>query len=331
MRQESRVAGRQADTAAAQADFADAVKYYLSLQPRQLPSRYLYDEIGSALFEAICRLPWYAVTRSETRLLGLHARDILSAIEPLDTIIELGPGSGEKLGQLVGLGRRGGTRLTLHLVDVSLAALDLATRTLSELDEVKLVPHHATYEVGLGEIALRRRRSTGRSLVLFLGSNIGNFDPPNAAAFLRGVHSSLLPGDALLLGTDLVKGERDLLLAYDDPLGVTAAFNRNLLVRINGELGGNFDLDRFVHRAKWNAARSRVEMHLVCTRGQRVKVAASGLDFTIRRGESIWTESSYKYRPESARAMLAAERFEVLDQWTDSENGFALTLASRPA
>jgi dimethylhistidine N-methyltransferase len=331
MREESRVAGREAEAAAAQADFADALKYYLSLQPRQLPSRYLYDELGSALFEAICRLPWYAVTRTEMRLLGQHARDILSAVEPLDTIIELGPGSGEKLGLLVGAGRRRSMPLTLHLVDVSPAALDLATRTLSELDDAKIVAHCATYEIGLAEIALRRRRSTGRSLVLFLGSNIGNFDPPNAAAFLRGVHSSLLPGDALLLGTDLVKRERELLLAYDDPLGVTAAFNRNLLVRINRELGGNFELDRFVHRATWNAASSRVELHLVCTRRQRVKVAASGLDFTIKRGESIWTESSYKYRPESARAMLAAEQFEVLDQWTDADNGFALTLASRRA
>jgi dimethylhistidine N-methyltransferase len=330
MREEPRIALPEADAASEQAAFADAVKYYLSLQPRQLPSRYLYDSIGSALFEAICRLPWYAVTRTENRLLGLHAGAILASLEPLPTIIELGPGSGEKLALLIESGRRRTTPLTLHLVDVSQAALELAAHRLSSLDETKIVLHRATYEIGLAEIASRRRRA-GRALVVFLGSNIGNFDPPNAAAFLRGIHSSLTAGDALLLGTDLVKTERELVLAYDDPLGVTAAFNRNLLVRINRELGGDFDLDRFAHRATWNAGCSRVEMHLVCTRRQRVRVAASGLDFTIKPGESIWTESSYKYRPETARAMLVAEGFHVLDQWTDAENGFALTLASRPA
>lgn len=328
MREQPRIAGPEADAASEQAAFADAVKYYLSLQPRQLPSRYFYDAIGSALFEAICRLPWYAVTRTETRLLGLHARAILSPLEPLDTIIELGPGSGEKVGLLIESGRPPSTPFTLHLVDVSPAALASAAGALSRLDEIKIVAHRAPYEVGLAEIA-SGRRSSGRTLVLFLGSNIGNFDPPGAAAFLRGIHSSLMVGDALLLGTDLVKTERELLLAYDDPLGVTAAFNRNLLVRINRELGGDFDLDRFAHRATWNAGSSRVEMHLVCTRRQRVRVEAAGLDFTMKAGESIWTESSYKYRPDTARAMVTAEGFHVVEQWTDGDHGFALTLASQ--
>ena len=328
MRNPHRVIWQETSAAADRAAFADAVKYYLSLQPRQLPSRYFYDPVGSALFDAISRLPWYPVTRTETRLLATHARSILAPLDPLTTVIELGPGSGEKVGVLLGSGRRRQTPVTLHLVDVSAAALATAAHALSRLDSTTVVTHQAPYEVGLAEICSGRRPS-GRTLVLFLGSNIGNFDPPGAAAFLRGIQSSLTAGGALLLGTDLVKSERELELAYDDPLGVTSAFNRNLLVRLNRELGGNFDLDRFTHRAIWNAGCSRVEMHLVCTRRQRVLVEAASLDFTMEAGESIWTESSYKYLPETAREMVVAEGFHVIEQWTDAEQGFALTLASR--
>ena len=164
--------------------------------------------------------------------------------------------------------------------------------------------------------------------MLFLGSNIGNFDPPGAAEFLRTIRSALATGDSLLLGADLVKPAAALQLAYDDPLGVTAAFNRNLLVRINRELGGNFDLDAFAHSARWNARESRVEMHLVSLRRQTVRIAAADLDFTIDEGESIWTESSYKYEPQ--QIVDAAERtgFHRKAQWVDPEDGFALTLVT---
>ena len=165
--------------------------------------------------------------------------------------------------------------MTVHLVDVSPAALDKATaRARRAARSLTVVAHQATYEAGLSAIR-RSADAAGRTLVVFLGSNIGNFDPPGADAFLRGVRAALGPGDALLLGTDLVKPEPELLLAYDDPLGVTAAFNRNLLVRVNRELGGDFDVKRFAHRAVWNAAASRVEMHLVSQRRQRVRVRAS--------------------------------------------------------
>ena len=148
-------------------------------------------------------------------------------------------------------------------------------------------------------------------LVLFLGSNIGNFDPPGADAFLRGIRAALAPGEAFLIGADLVKAERDLLSAYDDPLGVTAAFNRNILLRINRELGGDFDLDGFVHRAIWNAAHSRVEMHLVSRRTQRITIPDAALDFTIGEGESIWTESSYKYQPAGIVGALERAGFRL--------------------
>ena len=256
--------------------FADDVQYYLSLQPRQLPSRHLYDALGSALFEAICRLPWYRITRAETRLLAAHGRRIFRHLDPLSTIAELGPGSGEKLVTLIAAGRSRPAPLEVHLVDVSAAALNSASRVLGLVDAVDVVAHHTTYEAGLVEVSARTRAS-GRMLVLFLGSNIGNFDRPGADAFLRGIRSALVPGEAFLIGADLVKEERDLLTAYDDPLGVTAAFNRNILLRINRELGGDFDLDAFAHRAIWNAAESRVEMHLVSRKSQRITVPAAAL------------------------------------------------------
>jgi L-histidine N-alpha-methyltransferase len=301
--------------------FADDVAYYLRLDPRQLPSRYFYDPLGSALFEAICHLPWYSITRAERRLLEAHASDIMRRLPQVSTLVELGPGSGEKLSMLVAA--RPTASLTVHLVDVSSAALDLAMRTVGVHDQVTVVPHQASYEAGLETLS---RILTGRTLVLFLGSNIGNFDRPGADEFLRTIRRALAPGDALLIGADLVKANRDLVLAYDDPLGVTAAFNRNLLVRVNRELGADFDLDAFTHRAIWNPIESRVEMHLVSVRSQRVHIAASRLDLTLDAGETIWTESSYKYRAAEIIAMLARAGFKAIEQWVDEGDGFALTL-----
>ena len=290
---------------------AGDVQYYLELTPRQLPSRYLYDPLGSALFEAICELPWYGITRAERALLARHGGEILAQASP-STVIELGPGSGDKLGALIASRRPGLPRPAIHLVDVSAAALDHATRTLATLEpELSIATHETTYENGLIEAVEARAaagaepgRGLGRAMVLFLGSNIGNFDPPGADAFLHSVRASLLPHDVLLVGADLVKPERDLLLAYDDPLGITAAFNRNLLLRINRELGGDFNLDRFVHRAIWNAEHSRVEMHLVSTARQCVTVRDASIDITFEPDEPIWTESSYKYEPDGVVKVL---------------------------
>ena len=306
-------------------EFAEDVAYYLSQSPRQLPSHHLYDELGSALFEAICRLPWYQITRIEQRLLDRLARDIFSLVHPLSTLVELGPGSGLKLAAL--LSARPAGPMTVHLVDVSGAALDAAGRVLASDADLVVVPHEATYEAGLAEVA-RGPRAPGRILTLFLGSNIGNFDPPGADTFLRVVRGAMSSGDSLLLGADLVKPEADLLLAYDDPLGVTSAFNMNLLVRANRELDADFDLGGFVHRAIWNGGASRIEMHLVSLRQQRVRVPAADLDITFEAGEMIWTESSYKYSAGHVVAMVEQAGFRTVHQW--SEDGFALTLAEAP-
>jgi uncharacterized SAM-dependent methyltransferase len=212
----------------------------------------------------------------------------------------------------------------VHLIDISPAALLSARARLATLPAMPVTTFHGTYEQGLSRLATHRGH--GSWLVLFLGSNLGNFDPPAARDLLCRIRGSLVEGDALLLGTDLVKSPRALQLAYDDPLQVTAAFNRNLLRRINDELGGTFDLDSFAHRAVWNARESRIEMHLVSTRQQLVRVAAVDLEIEFQQDEWIWTESSYKYEPDQVRSEGRQVGFEDCDQWIDEDARFALTL-----
>ena len=308
---------------AADPAFAGDVGYYLSLTPRQLPSRYLYDGLGSALFEAICHLPWYRITRAELGLLERWGASMAAAAPPFTRLIELGPGSGAKIAAFIEAAGLEGRSFDVHLVDISPSALEVASYALGRFEGVRVVRHQATYETGLDAAV---RAGGGPALALFLGSNIGNFDPPGADAFLRGVRAALRRGDGFLIGADLVKPEEALRAAYDDPLGVTAAFNRNLLVRINRELGADFDISAFQHRAIWNAAESRVEMHLVSTATQHVRIPGASLDLTFDEGETIWTESSYKYRPEQVIRMLERARFRLLGQWIDEAEGFALTL-----
>ena len=309
------------------ADFAAEVRRDLALEPKQLQSKYLYDALGSSLFEAICRLPWYRITRAEQRLLERYAppivRRVASDAGDVPLIVELGCGSGEKIVILAEALQRSGRHGRVHLIDISPQALEQSERTLGRLRHISVVGHRETYEVGLRQAAAARDLENPM-LVLLLGSNIGNFDQPAAHEFLCAIRDALAPGDSLLLGADLVKPEHVLQLAYDDPLGVTAAFNKNLLVRINRELGGTFDLDAFRHVAVWNAAASRVEMHLESLADQRVTVNGAAVDFA--RGERIWTESSYKYDTAAIDAMGQAAGFVTTEQWIDRDAGFALTL-----
>lgn len=315
-------ASSEIDRAAVE-EFASDVAYYLSLTPRQLPSRYFYDDLGSTLFEAICRLPWYTITRAETRLLAAHGKDIFGCLPSLANIVELGPGNGDKIRLLLDSTSQHAA-LTVHLVDVSGSALAAAATVIGGRDGRHVVTHRATYDEGLRDATAG---TEGRTLVAFLGSNIGNFDPPGAAEFLHDLRGSLKKDDALLIGVDLVKPRRQLLLAYDDPLGVTAAFNRNLLVRINRELGAAIDLEGFSHRALWNEAESRVEMHLVARSPQPMCIPRARIDLRLDAGEAIWTESSYKYAPEQIAQLLRSVAFEPIAQWIDQQDGFALTLA----
>lgn len=321
---------RFADRAGGQAahDCAEDVRCSLQLTPRQLPSQYLYDALGSALFDAICELPWYRITRAETRRLTAHRDEIFAHLPGLTRIVELGPGDGRKLRTLV---EGTSTPLTAHLIDLSAAALARAAHTLSDVPHVTVVSHQTSFEDGLQTVSDRRSSLSGEahdgSLIAFLGSNIGNFDPPASAALLGRITASLGRGGSLLIGADLVKPERDLRLAYDDPLGVSAAFNLNVLLRINTELGGSFDLPSFRHRVVWNPRCSRMEMYVVSTKAQRVRIEAIDLDIDLGEGEAIWTESSYKYTAEGLRQQLAGAGFDSVAQWIDPDAAFALTLA----
>ena len=306
-------------------EFAQDVRRTLALQPKQLQSKYLYDALGSQLFEAICRLPWYHITRAEHGLIERHARAIVSALRDPATIVELGGGNGEKLAILAAALQHLGRGAKVHLIDISSTALELSERTLGRFPHVALVGHRSTYELGLRGAAAQRKADE-TMMVLFLGSNLGNFDPAPAHELLCQIRKALRGGDLLLLGADLVKLEADLLLAYDDPLQVTAAFNKNLLVRLNRELQAEFDLDRFDHRAIWNAAESRVEVHLVSHCEQEVRIPSADCLVHFTEGESIWTESSYKYEPATVVAMGAAAGFRGRDQWIEPDTRFALTL-----
>ena len=309
------------------AEFAADVRRDLALAPKQLQSKYLYDALGSSLFDAICRLPWYRITRAESRLLRRHAPDIVAALSPADEsmIVELGCGSGEKLVTLAEALQSAGRSARVHLIDVSSQALEQTEQRLTRLQHFSVVGHQSTYEVGLRRAAAARDAGSPM-LVLLLGSNIGNFDAPAAVDFLRRIRLALEPADLLLLGADLVKPEEELQLAYDDPLGVTAAFNKNLLVRINRELGGNFDLYAFDHLAAWNAAEQRIEMHLVSRIAQSVAITAAGTTVAFAPGERIWTESSYKYEPDRIESLGADTGFAMSRQWIDEDARFALTL-----
>jgi L-histidine Nalpha-methyltransferase len=308
--------------------FMRDVRDGLRSSPKRLSPEHFYDALGSHLFEAICQLPWYPLTRAERALLDGHAAEMVAPFGAGASIVELGCGSGEKLALLAAPLCERIPRLDVHLVDVSDTALELSRRTLSRLPRVEVTAHRAAYEEGLARATARRPKAGagGGLLVLFLGSNIGNLDPDAAATFLAAIRRALRPGDGLLLGADLVKPADDLRRAYDDPLGVTAAFNKNLLARINAELGGDFELRAFDHSAAWDAARSRVEMHLVSRRAQVVRIDALDLEVAFAEGESIWTESSYKYEPEWIVGMGERAGFRCSRQWIEPGSRFSTTL-----
>ena len=297
----------------------------LTRPAKQLPSKYLYDALGSQLFEAICELPWYRITRGERALLSRERAMITEPLGREASIIELGGGSGEKLAILIEALVARGARVEAHLVDISPTALALSARTLGGYPRVTVRGHEAAYLDGL-RAAIREMDSDRPCLALFLGSNIGNLGHVEADCFLRDVRARLRPGDLLLLGADLVKSEEDLILAYDDPLGVTAAFNANLLVRLNRELDADFDLAQFDYRAIWNASASRVETYLVSRSEQTVCLPRAGCCVRLARGEAIWTESSHKYQRAQIAAIGERAGFACREQWVEPESQFALTL-----
>jgi L-histidine N-alpha-methyltransferase len=291
---------------------------------RELPSKYLYDEVGSALFEAICVLPEYGLTRADARLLENHAREIVQRLALPLQVAELGSGTGKKTRWILeALSQR--QKTYYYPIEISPSALAACEKELGQIDLVSVVGYEQPYLEGLRAVT-DRRGATDHLLVLFLGSTIGNFDRDAGYKFLREVRQILLPGDALLLGTDLEKDIHTQILAYDDPAGVTAAFDLNILGRINRELGANFDLSAFRHEARWNSTDRRIEMHLVSLRRQAINIPAASLRIVLNEGESIWTESSHKYQAEEVLKMATDTGFRCEGQWIDQEWPFAQNL-----
>jgi len=305
--------------------FALDVGRGLAASPRRLPCQYLYDDLGSALFEAITLLPEYGVTRAEEALLRACAPAIAQRLVPGVTVAELGSGGGRKTASVLEAILAYQAEVAYRPIDISAAALTTCAQRMHQLPGVRVRGIEGLYLDGLRRIA-EERADWPPLLILFLGSNLGNFDTLEAVRFLAGVRECMRPGDALLVGTDLRKPASRLLAAYDDPAGVTAAFNLNLLGRINRELGGTFDLRSFRHQARWCEAASRVEMHLVSTAAQEVTIAACRLAVPFSVGETIWTESSYKYDESSLHALADASGFVAAGRWIEHDWGFAESL-----
>jgi len=306
-------------------DFAADVRLGLTrIGQKELPSKYLYDDVGSALFEVISHLPEYGLTRADERLLRRHSREIVDRVAGPVAVAELGSGSGKKTRWLLeAFCRR--QRTSYYPVEISHSALVMCERELSDIDAISIVGFEREYLDGLREVAARRREGQN-ILVLFLGSTIGNFDRPAAGNFLREMRSILRPGDSLLLGTDLEKPIPQLLAAYDDSLGVTAAFNLNLLARINRELDANFVLEQFEHLARFNPQARSVEMHLLSKVNQSVTIQRAGLTVPFRAGETIWTESSHKFGRTEPLQIAKEAGFYCKTQWIDPEWPFAENL-----
>jgi len=291
---------------------------------KELPSKYLYDEVGSSLFEVISHLPEYGLTRADERLLRRHAGEIVQRLDAPVAVAELGSGSGKKTRWILeALGRW--QRTFYYPVEISKSALAACERELSDIDSISIVGFEREYLDGLLEVAAHRQRSQ-HLFVLFLGSTIGNFDRDAGVEFLAEIRKILVPGDSLLLGTDLEKPDRQLIRAYDDEIGVTAAFNLNLLARINRELYADFDLGQFAHIARINREARSVEMHLISKRRQTVRIPAADLRVEFREGETIWTESSHKYAREEVFQMARESGFTCQAQWIDEEWPFAENL-----
>lgn len=288
---------------------------------KHLSPKYLYDALGSALFEAITQLPEYGLWRAERRILLRHGAAIATACDS-GVVVELGSGSANKTALLLDalLARRS---VEYYAIDISASALTTTRHTLAGLSGAGVHTIEADYYDGVPR-ALASRHSKDRALVLLLGSSLGNFDTDESIRLLRQVRAALAPGDRMLLGNDLRKPESLLLAAYDDPLGVTAAFNRNVLARINRELDADFDLDAFRHRARYRTDTHNVEMHLECMSDQVMRMP--GVSVAFRAGETIHTESSHKYTIDEIDGLAERCGFRPAARWLDDEWAFASSL-----
>src|SRR5436190_1930304 len=301
------------------------VRAGLEAVPKRLPPWLLYDDAGSALFDEITRLPEYYLTRTEHAILGAHASDIVEAAGPPLALVELGAGSATKTRLVIEAALRRQERVLYVPVDVSPAALASAGRHLQDLPGLTFCPVVARYPEQLGWLAA----VPGRRLVMFLGSNIGNYEPAEAATLLAALGAELRPGDSLLVGADLRKDPGLVVPAYDDAAGVSERFNLNLLERINRELGGEFDPRLFRHVARWNDEASRVELYLESRVRQAGPIGALAMTARFEAGELLHMENSYKMTVAGVRAPFSAAGFEPARTVTDQRGWFAVQLGHR--
>jgi dimethylhistidine N-methyltransferase len=306
------------------AGLAEDVRKGLSAHPTRFLPKYFYDELGSQLFEAICLLPEYYLTRAENEILKRYSDDIVASISGQKTLVEMGSGSASKTRLIIEALLRRQSELLFMPVDISATALESSSRILLQsYPRLKIEAYAADYFAGLAELGKKPRP---RTLALFLGSNISNFDLDEALRFLRALRSVLQKGDALLLGADLKKDPAVLEAAYNDALGVTSAFNLNVLARINRELGGTFDLRAFKHRAFYNEAIGRIEIYIESLADKRVRIEKLDLEIEFAAGELIHTENSYKYDKAGIAQLAVATGFELSHTWLDSQERFSSNL-----
>ena len=306
------------------AGLADDVRKGLAARPKRFLPKYFYDEIGSLLFEAICLLPEYYLTRAENEILKRYADEITASIDGQITLVEMGSGSASKTRLIIEALLRRQQGLLFMPVDISASAIESSSRILLQsYPRLTIEAYAADYFAGLAELGKKPRK---RTLALFLGSNISNFDRDEAVRFLRALRSVLQRGDALLLGADLKKDPAILEAAYNDALGVTSAFNLNVLTRINRELGGTFDLRAFKHRAFYNEAMGRIEIYIQSLFKQRVRIDKLDLEVEFETGELIHTENSYKYDRAGIAKLANDTGFECSHTWLDSQERFSSNL-----
>ncbi|HLB93060.1 MAG TPA: L-histidine N(alpha)-methyltransferase [Terriglobales bacterium] len=304
------------------------VRRGLTARPHSLSPWMFYDAEGSRLFEHITTLPQYYPTRTERTILAEHAGAMVAHAQngrssPL-RLVELGAGTASKTCILLEAALRLSDDVAYIPVDVCSDALELACQNVAcELPEVRLQPIVRNYVTH----PLELEPFDGTTVALYIGTSIGNFSPEEARHILRDLSVQLQTGDALLLGTDMVKDEPTLLAAYDDSDGITAAFNLNILHRLNRELGADFDTACFRHRVLWNSVESRIEMHLESMREQDVSIEDVGLDVHFMPGETVHTENSYKFTDQGIRSLLRSAGFEISGRWKDSRDWYSLTLA----
>jgi len=303
---------------------AQEVREGLSATPKRLPSKLFYDQIGSDLFEQITELPEYYLTRTERSILETYAGEILQHSGASLTLVELGAGTATKTCILIEELLRRQSRALFYPIDVSPFALQEAVAHLGrQFPELRVNPIVADYTGGVSALS----RISGRKLVLYIGSSIGNFEPDEGIRILRRIRRTLRAGDALLLGADFAKSPKILLPAYDDSQGVTASFNKNILARLNRELDADFEVDQFRHIPMWNRRLSRIEAYLESTTAQNVFIPALDMDLSFAPGERIHTEISYKYTDAMIESILRDSGFTLEHTWCDRKKWFGVHLA----